>query len=102
MKLFRKKMTRLVFMGPFLLLISLTVVPTLYSQDTLPEVQEYEVPRGSRPHDVAPAVDGSIWYTAQSTGALGKLDPETGDTHHIPLGPGARPHGVIVGDDGAA
>ena len=29
-------------------------------------VQEYPVPAGSRPHDVAPAVDGrSVWYTAQ-------------------------------------
>ena len=29
-------------------------------------VQEYPVPAGSRPHDVAPAADGrSVWYTAQ-------------------------------------
>jgi streptogramin lyase len=27
-------------------------------------VQEYPVPAGSRPHDVAPAADGrSVWYT---------------------------------------
>ena len=29
------------------------------------------------------------------------LDPATGNTHHIPLGPGSAPHGVIVGPDGA-
>lgn len=64
-------------------------------------IQEYDVPAGSRPHDVAPAPDGTVWYTAQSMGELGRLDPATGETHHILLGNGARPHGVIVGPDGA-
>jgi virginiamycin B lyase len=59
------------------------------------------VPAGSHPHDVAPAPDGTVWYTAQRTGELGRLDPATGETHHIPLGPGSAPHGVIVGPDGA-
>jgi virginiamycin B lyase len=65
-------------------------------------MQEYPVPAGSHPHDVAPAPDGTVWYTAQRSGALGRLDPETSDTRHIPLGPGSSPHGVIVGPDGAA
>ena len=65
------------------------------------EIQEYPVPAGSHPHDVAPAADGSVWYTAQHVGALGKLDPTTGETRHIPLGAGSSPHGVIVGPDGA-
>ena len=63
---------------------------------------EYSVPRGAHPHDVAPAPDGSVWYTAQHQAALGRLDPTTGETHHIPLGAGSRPHGVIVGPKGAA
>ena len=42
-----------------------------------------------------------MWYTAQAAGALGRLDPQTGETHHIPLGSGSAPHGVIVGPDGA-
>lgn len=66
-----------------------------------PELDGYDVPPGSRPHDVAPAADGGVWYTAQGSGELGHLDPATGDTRHIPLGPGSRPHGVIVGPDGA-
>lgn len=65
------------------------------------EIEEYDVPDGTHPHDVAPAPDGSVWYTAQFKGALGTLDPETGETRHIPLGPGSSPHGVIVGPDGA-
>lgn len=67
-----------------------------------PELQEYPVPPGSRPHDVAPAPDGTVWYTAQRLGELGRLDPVTGETRHIPLGNGSAPHGVIVGPDGAA
>jgi virginiamycin B lyase len=64
-------------------------------------MSDYPVPAGSRPHDVAPAPDGRVWYTAQNAGALGWLNPVTGQTDHIPLGAGSRPHGVIVGPDGA-
>ncbi len=65
------------------------------------EIKEYPVPAGSHPHDVAPAPDGGVWYTAQHQGALGWLDPKTGKTRHIPLGKKSAPHGVIVGPDGA-
>jgi virginiamycin B lyase len=78
---------------------SLPVVPR--QPDPQPAIQEYPVPPGSRPHDVAPAGDGGVWYTAQGSGELGWLDPETGETRHIALGPGSAPHGVIVGPDGA-
>ena len=65
-------------------------------------VARYPVPGGSQPHDVAPAADGGIWYTAQGSGELGWLNPETGQVREIALGPGSRPHGVIVGPDDAA
>jgi|SRR5919201_4132439 virginiamycin B lyase len=64
-------------------------------------LQEFLVPAGSRPHDVAPAPDGTVWYTAQGSGELGRLDPKTGKTHSIALGKGSSPHGVIIGPDGA-
>ena len=60
-----------------------------------------QVPDGARPHDVAPAPDGTVWYTAQGSGELGRLDPATGESSEIPLGAGSAPHGVIVGPDGA-
>jgi virginiamycin B lyase len=66
-----------------------------------PTIERFEVPGGSRPHDVAPAEDGTVWYTAQSIGKLGRLDPETGSVHEISLGDDSAPHGVIVGPDGA-
>ncbi|MCC6174591.1 MAG: SMP-30/gluconolactonase/LRE family protein [Chloroflexi bacterium] len=65
------------------------------------EIVEFPVPRGSGPHDVAPAADGGVWYTAQRAGALGWLDPLSGETRQVSLGGGSAPHGVIVGPDGA-
>jgi virginiamycin B lyase len=64
-------------------------------------IQEYSIPSGSHPHDVAPANNGSVWYTAQRSGELGILDPATGKTRHISLGHRSAPHGVIVGPDEA-
>jgi len=78
--------------------LSLTVRP---GQGATSTFQEYPVPSGSHPHDVAPAPDGTVWYTAQAAGELGRLDPATGKTHQIKLGAGSHPHGVIVGPDGA-
>jgi virginiamycin B lyase len=72
------------------------------AQDPAPKVQWFDVLAGARPHDVAPAPDGSVWYTAQRQGALGILDPATGDVEQVPLGDGSAPHGVIAGPDGAA
>ena len=65
-------------------------------------VERFPVPAGSAPHDVAPAPDGTVWYTAQRTGKLGRLDPATGNTTEVALGSGSAPHGVIVGPDGHA
>jgi virginiamycin B lyase len=64
-------------------------------------VREYQVPAGSGPHDVAPARDGTVWYTAQAAGKLGRLNPRDGKVTEVALGDGSAPHGVIVGPDGA-
>ena len=66
------------------------------------QVRYYDVPKGTHPHDVAAAPDGTVWYTAQRTGKLGVLDPKTGKVEEVPLGEGSAPHGVIVGPDKAA
>jgi virginiamycin B lyase len=66
------------------------------------KVEFFDVPDGARPHDVAPAPDGKVWYTAQRQGALGILDPTTGEVEQVPLGDGSAPHGVIAGPDGKA
>jgi len=84
---------------------SATPIATVAPSVTRPAVdfvmQEYPVTRGQGPHDVAPARDGGVWYTAQLSGELGWLDPRFGVLKTIKLGAGSAPHGVIVGPDGA-
>lgn len=67
-----------------------------------PTFDSFTVPAGSAPHDVAPSPDGTVWYTAQARGAVGRLDPRSGKADWVPLGEGSAPHGVIVGPDRAA
>lgn len=85
--------------SPAVLLAILTFAVVARAEVT---VQSFPVPAGAHPHDVAPAPDGAVWYTAQHQEALGRLDPASGETRHIHLGSGSRPHGVIIGPDGAA
>ena len=59
------------------------------------------MPAGSGPHDVAVTADGTVWYTAQHSGEIGRLDPKTGRVTEVPLPQGAHPHGVVIGPDGA-
>jgi virginiamycin B lyase len=66
------------------------------------QVSYYPLPAGTGPHDVAPAADGTVWYTGQRKGVLGRLDPGSGTSEEIPLGTNSMPHGVIVGPDRAA
>src|SRR4029079_6290155 len=56
------------------------------------EVKYFNVPQGDHPHDVAPAPDGTVWYTGQRAGVLGRLNPDTGQVDRIPLGKGSAPH----------
>jgi virginiamycin B lyase len=59
-------------------------------------------PRATGIHDVAPAPDGGVWFSAQRSGHLGWFNPKDGKTELIALGSGASPHGVIQGPDKAA
>src|SRR5260370_20685620 len=63
-------------------------------------VKYYPVASASGPHDVTPAPDGTIWFTGQRNGALGRLDPRDGSFKLVDLGKGAAPHNVIIGPDG--
>ncbi|MGC1764898.1 MAG: lyase, partial [Pseudolabrys sp.] len=85
-----------------ILVVAIAVVALSARHAPAAQVRYFEVPNGAHPHDVAPAPDGTVWYTAQNQGALGILDPKTGKVTHVSLGTGAAPHGVIVGPDRAA
>ena len=74
------------------------------AQSAAARVQSWPLntPRRAGIHDVAPAPDGGVWFTAQRSGHLGWFDPKTGQVELIALGAGSAPHGVIQGPDGAA
>ena len=83
---------------PFVAVV-LSLSPSAARADVV--IKAYALPAGGSPHDVAVGADGIVWYTAQSSGQLGRLDPATGSVDLVPLGSGAAPHGVIIGPDGA-
>jgi virginiamycin B lyase len=80
---------------------ALAVAGLLVQSARAAQVTFYQLPPNAYPHDVAPAPDGTVWYTAQSQGFLGRFDPKSGKHEEIALGSNAAPHGVIVGPDGA-
>src|SRR5258706_5449280 len=46
-------------------------------------------PRPTGIHDVAPAPDGGVWFSAQRSGHLGWFDPKSGRTELVALGGGS-------------
>src|SRR3954467_6164188 len=76
-------------------------LPALSQQ---PRTQSWPLNAGRRVgiHDVAPAPDGGVWFSAQASGHLGWFDPKSGRTELVALGSGSSPHGVIQGPDKAA
>src|SRR2546430_3811358 len=81
------------------MLVMLTAGATAHAKM---EMRTFPVLAGARAHDVYPVPDGAVWFTAQSAGKLGRLDPRTGKSDLIALGQGAAPHGVIAGPAGSA
>jgi virginiamycin B lyase len=82
-------MVRLVMMLLAALVMS-TADGTAHASST---IQTLPVQAGASPHDVYPAPDGAVWFTAQSAGKLGRLDPVRRRCDLIALGPGAAPQG---------
>ena len=83
---------------------ALMMLAVLGSASTFSYAQEsryYELPKGEYPHDVAAGPNGEVWYSGQSRGIAGRLNPASGEIERIPLGKNSAPHGVIVGPDGA-
>ncbi len=87
------------WLGALALVVVMAIARAATVRDV--EIRSFPVPHGAHPHDVWPGRNGIVWYTAQTQGALGRLDSRTGEVRQIPLGPGSAPHGVIVGADGA-
>ena len=66
------------------------------------EIKLWPVPTpGSRPHDPRASRDGSLWYTGQLAGVMGRLDVKTGAFKEYPLKtPHTGPHGAAEDKDG--
>ena len=69
-------------------------------------MQTFPVLAGAGAHDVFPAADGTVWFTAQSAGKLGHLDPRSGKSDLIAVSTPAVPtvvsmqsvpHGLLRG-----
>jgi virginiamycin B lyase len=82
--------------------LSLALPATTRAQSGRMQSWPLGTPRPTGIHDVAPAPDGGVWFTAQRSGHLGYFDPKTGKTELIALGARSSPHGVIQGPDRAA
>jgi len=54
------------------MLVMLAAGPTTQAKM---EMRTFPVLAGAGAHDVYPAPDGAVWFTAQSAGKLGRLDP---------------------------
>ena len=92
-------------LGAFSAATALALVPRWASaQAGAAQLQSWPLNTPSRTgiHDVAPAPDGGVWFTAQRSGHLGWFEPKSGRTELIALGRGSSPHGVIQGPDKAA
>ncbi|MBI5263212.1 MAG: lyase [Bradyrhizobium sp.] len=83
------------------ILVSPALLRTSFAQEGPFRTRYYPVSAGIGLHDVTPAPDGTVWFTGQGKGALGKLDPRDGSFKTVSLGRGAAPHGVTIGPDGA-
>jgi virginiamycin B lyase len=78
-----------------------TAAPSSFAQSS--RMQSWSLgARNTGIHDVAPASDRGVWFSAQASGHLGYFDPASGRTELIALGSGSSPHGVIQGPDKAA
>jgi virginiamycin B lyase len=79
-------------------------MPTARAQALAGRMQSWKLATSRRTgiHDLAPAPDGGVWFTAQASGHLGWFEPATGRTELLALGSGSSPHGVVQGPDRAA
>ena len=64
------------------MLVMLTAGATAHAKM---EMRTFPVLAGAGAHDVYPAPDGAMWFTAQSAGKLGRLDPRTEKFESFPL-----------------
>jgi virginiamycin B lyase len=61
----------------------------------------YPLPDGAAPIALATDAGGAVWFASRGTGAIGRLDPESGEVALLSLGHGAQPSSLVAGPDGS-
>jgi virginiamycin B lyase len=65
------------------------------------EIREWPVPwEATRPRDPAVDADGRVWFVGQRGDYLARLDPRSGDFHHVELAQGTLPHNLVIDSSG--
>jgi virginiamycin B lyase len=65
------------------------------------QFREWALPAGAKPHGVAVAADGTIFYAGFGDGTIGRLDPRSGAVRQHRLAtPDSRPYSVALDRDG--
>src|SRR3954463_16313102 len=108
MRVYRSRVFGRVSFGP-MYLKACVIASLLFATSASAQVsmQEYTVPRGHGIHDVwaDAAPNGPVWISAQGSGHLGILDPQSGKIDFVALAEGrnsgSAPHGVVAGPDGS-
>lgn len=62
--------------------------------------EEWDLPRGARPHGLLVDPQGIVWYTGNGNGTIGRLDPETGEVTEYRAPSGDDPHTIVLDDHG--
>jgi virginiamycin B lyase len=67
------------------------------------DVHEFPLPSGAgAPWGIAVGADGKIWFSEESSGKVGRLDPITGRIVEYALPTAhSQPQGIVLGSDGA-
>src|SRR5215218_2644015 len=59
--------------------------------------RNYALPDGAAPIALAVDSGGTVWFASRATGAIGRLDRDTGQIALLALGHGAQPSSLVAG-----
>lgn len=64
-------------------------------------INEYPLPEGSKPFDIAAGPDGNMWFTNRTTNTIGRITMAGAvTTYDLGLTPSAKLNGIAAGPDG--
>jgi virginiamycin B lyase len=61
---------------------------------------EWDLPRGAKPHGLLVDREGIVWYTGNGNGTIGRLDPKTGKVSEFHTPTAGDPHTLVTDDRG--